>query len=97
MPHFEGKPVDIRPYPSRAATEQLEPGSSALLSDVEHEQVFESDIKPFLDPVLKHSTRKLGRVYARLARSGMLQFSKGKMQETVGIFLYLRKPVALGS
>ena len=62
-----------------------------MLSDIEREQVFESDIKPLLDPVLKYSTRKLGRVYARLARSGMLQFSKGKIQETVGMFFVLKK------
>ena len=76
--------MPLGPGYAQVASEKLKPGSSALLSDVDHAQAFGSDVKPVLDPVMEYSPRKFGRVYVRLARCGMLQFSEDGFQETVG-------------
>ena len=65
-------------------------GASELLADSEVLSSCEP-VRPYIDPVLAHSSVHMGRFLGRLFKSRMLQFVPGKHDHTVGVFFVRKK------
>ena len=82
-------PVDVAGYLFPEDREFLSGDCSSLLESMP--VVSDEPIKPYVDPILKFSPRKLGRFYSRIFKSGMLQFKPGKNEHTVDLFFVKKK------
>ncbi|CAE7199591.1 unnamed protein product, partial [Symbiodinium natans] len=84
-------PVEIADLLEPAVGNLLKPqGIEELLAE-EREMSPSEPLKPYVDSVLAHSPKHMGRFLSRLAESKMLDFVPGTRAHTVGVFFVHKK------